>query len=301
MKPLFSSALWQGAAMALALAFPVAPAAYAQEASEASKVEVPATENPYTLAVATLYEQAKHEEALSKLEKALEWRSNGPQEVLFLKLMKGVLQAELGQSGALESFKEALVQEPQAQLPVPAASWRLRKLFEQARSTAGLPADEELLAEELDPGLGPSGPPPRRYGLSVGVRGEVDVLGLSTTLATTPAVSVGYTWEQQGGLLTLLAQSSPGLRAEGQYHPFILGWARPYAKVGTTAFFLEKNAQGGSTFLGGVSGRAALGVDLQFNSSMYAFADVAYERFFIGGERYKAQSVLFSIGVGLFP
>ncbi|HEX8706078.1 MAG TPA: hypothetical protein VF815_45005 [Myxococcaceae bacterium] len=238
---------------------------------------------------------------MSKLEKALEWKSNSPQEVLYLKLMKGVLQAELGQSGALESFKEALTQDPQAQLPVPAASWRLRKLFEQARSTAGLPADEELLAEEIDPGAEPSGPPLRRYGLSMGVRGEVDVLGLSTTTAAAPAVSVGYSWEQQGGVLTLLAQSSPGIRAEGQYHPFILGWVRPYAKAGTTAFFREKNAQGDYTFVGGISGRAALGVDLQWNSSMYAFADVAYERFFIGGERYKSQSLLVSLGVGLFP
>lgn len=301
MKSLFSSAPWKLTTMALPLACLVAPAVAAQEASEASKVAVPATQNPYLQAVATLYEQAKHEEALSKLEKALEWKSNGPQEVLFLKLMKGVLQAELGEGGALESFKEALAQDPQAQLPL-LASWRLRKLFEQARSTAGLPADEELLAEELDPGAEPSGPPPRRYGLSLGVRGEVDVLGLSTTTAAAPAVSVGYTWEQQGGALTLLTQSSPGLRAEGQYHPFILGWVRPYAKAGATAFFLEKNSQGdGHVFLGGVSGRAALGLDLQWNSSMYAFADVAYERFFIGGERYKSQSALVSIGVGLFP
>ena len=296
MKPLFSSALWPWTAMALAISV-IAPAANAQEASEDSKIEVPATQNPYIQAVATLYKQAKQEEALSKLEKALEWKSNGPQEVLWLKLMKGVLQAELGQGGALESFKEALVQDSQAQLPVMKASWRLRKLFEQARNTAGLPADEELLAEELEP----SGPPPRRYGMSVGVRGEVDVLGLSTSTSAAPAVSVGYAWEKQGGALTLLAQSSPGLRAEGQFHPFILGWVRPYARVGATAFFREKNTQGGYTFAGGLSGRAALGVDLQWNSRMFAFADVAYERFFTGGERYKQQSVLFSIGVGLFP
>ena len=297
MKPLFSHALRTSTAMALGLACLVAPEADAQESSEDAKVEVPATQNPYITAVATLYKQARHEEALSKLEKALEWKSNGPKEVLFLKLMKGVLQAELGESGALESFKEALALDAQARLPVP-ASWRLRKLFEQARNTAGLPPDEELLAEELEP----SGPPPRSHGLSVGVGGEVDVLGLSTTTAVAPAVSLGYTWEQHGGVLTLLTQSSPGLRAEGQFHPFLLGWIRPYAKAGTTAFFREKNAQGdGYDFVGGVSGRVALGLDLQWSSSMFAFADVAYERFFIGGERYKSQSVLFSIGAGLFP
>jgi tetratricopeptide (TPR) repeat protein len=288
--------------MAPPLACLVAPAAHAQEASESSKVRVPPTENSYIRAVATLYEQARHEEALSKLEKALDWKSNGPQEILFLKLMKGVLQAELGEPGALESFKEALALEPQAQLPVE-ASWRLRKLFEQARNTAGLPADEELLAEELEPGSEPSGPPPRSYGLSLGVRGELDVLGLGLgpTSAATPAISLGYTREQQGGALTLLVQPSPGLRAEGQLHPFILGWVRPYARVGATAFFREQNAQGDHTFFGGVSGRAALGVDLQWNSKMFAFADVAYERFFISGDRYKSQSVVFSLGVGLFP
>jgi hypothetical protein len=300
MKSLFSSSLPVRAVKVLALTCLGVPVADAQEAAEASKVEVPATQNPYIPAVATLYEQAKHEEALSKLEKALEWKSNSPQEVLWLKLMKGVLQAELGQSAALESFKEVLAQDPRAQLPVK-SSWRLRKLFEQARNTAGLPADEELLAEELEPGTEPSGPPPRRYGLSVGVRGEVDVLGLNTTFSATPAVSVGYTWEQRGGALTLLAQPSPGLRAEGQLHPFIMGWVRPYARVGATAFFREQTAQGDATFVGGLSGRAVLGVDLQWNSRMFVFADVAYERFFTGGERYGPQSVLFSIGVGLFP
>jgi hypothetical protein len=282
--------------MALSLTCLVTPTAYAQESSEATKVEVPATQNPYIPAVATLYDQARHEEALSKLVKALEWKSNGAQEVLFLKLMKGVLQEELGEGGALESFKEALALDAQARLPVP-ASWRVRKLFELARNPAGLPAEDEVVVDELMP----SGPPPRRYGLSLGLRGEVDVLGLSTTAAAAPAVSVGYTWEKHGGFLTLLAQSSPGLRAEGQVHPFNLGWVRPYAKVGSTAFFNEKDAQGNSTFMGGVSGRAALGLDLQWNSRMSVFTDVAYERFFIGGERYKTQAVVFSIGMSLFP
>jgi tetratricopeptide (TPR) repeat protein len=283
--------------MALGLACLVAPAAHAEESP---KVKVPATQNPYIHAVATLYEQAKQEEALSKLDKALDWKSNGPQELVWLKLMKGVLQAELGQSGALESFKEALVLDPQAQLPVE-ASWRLRKLFEQARSTAGLPADEELLAEEPEPGMEPSGPPPRRYGLSVGMRGEVDVLGLSHNRIPTTGVSLGYTREQQGGALTLLVQDSPVLRAEGQLHPFTLGWFRPYARVGVTAFFHELNAQEDRTFMGAVGGRAALGVDLQWNSRMFAFADVAYEHFFNGSDRYKSQAVLFSLGVGSFP
>ncbi|QRK12259.1 autotransporter outer membrane beta-barrel domain-containing protein [Archangium violaceum] len=304
-----------------ALTYLAVPVAHAEESS---KVVVPTTKNPYISAVATLYKKARYEEAQSKLEKALEWKSNGTQEVLWLKLMQGVLQAELAQGNALESFKEALALNKEAQLPVQ-GSRRLRKLFEQARSTLGLPADKELLAQELDvrpvapvaPGV--SGPPPRRYGMSVGLRVEVDVLEVSmllgargedeedapesgsTILPITPAVSLGYTREKLGGALTLLVQPSPGLRAEGQFHPLTLGWVRPYARLGATAFFREKDAQGVYTFLGGVSGRGALGADVQLNSRMFVFADVAYERFFIGGDRYRSQSVLFSVGVGLFP
>jgi tetratricopeptide (TPR) repeat protein len=275
-------------------------------AEESSKVEVPQTQNPYIRAVATLYEQAKYEEALTRLEKALEWKSNGPQEVLWLKLMQGVLQAELAPGAALESFKQALAMDELAQLPVK-GSRRLRKLFEQARSTLALPADEDLLAQEWEqsrsaPGAAAgSGPPPRRYGMSVGVRGEVDVLGLAVTNAVTPSVSLGYTREKLGGAMTVVIQPSPALRAEGQWHPLTLGWVRPYARLGATAFFRELDAQGEPSFFGGASGRVALGLDVQWTSRLSAFADVAYERFFTGGERYKSQSVLISVGVGLFP
>jgi outer membrane protein W len=90
------------------------------------------------------------------------------------------------------------------------------------------------------------------------------------------------------------------------YHPLNLGWVRPYAGVGATAFFLEKTAdevtaEEKTTFFGGVSGRGVLGVDVQWNSRMFVFADVAYERFLNRTERYRTQSLLFSIGVGLFP
>ena len=288
--------------VAVALTCLVGAGAHAQEDS---KVEVPPTQNPSIPAVVTLYKQARYEEAQSKLEKALEWKANGPQELIWLKLMQGVLQAELSQPGALESFKEALALDKEARLPVQ-GSRRLRKLFEQARTTLSLPADAQLVAQELE--LRPAekaaavvGPPPRRYGLSVGVRGEVDVLAPGILSALTPAVSLGYTREKLGGLLTALVQPTPGFRLEGQYHPLTLGWVRPYAKVGTTAFFGELDAQGATTFLGGVSGRGAVGVDVQWNSRMYAFADVAYEHFFIGGDHYVKRSVLLSVGVGLFP
>ncbi|HEX8539240.1 MAG TPA: hypothetical protein VF664_17370 [Cystobacter sp.] len=281
------------------------PAAHAQEASV---IKVPPTNNPHISTIAELYKKAKYEEAQSKLEKALEWKSNGTQEVLWLKLMQGVLQAELAQGNALESFKEALTLNKQAQLPVQ-GSRRLRKLFEQARNTLGLPADKELLAKELEQNSGPRGPveprpPPRRYGWSVSVRGEADLLGLElipTVYPFAPAVSVGYSREKLGGVLTGLVQPAPGLRVEGQFHPLTLGWVRPYARLGTTVCFGEQDEQKEPHFMGGVSGRGALGVDVQWNSRMFAFADVAYERFFTGRSPYTSQSVLVSVGVGLFP
>jgi tetratricopeptide (TPR) repeat protein len=292
--------LLPGRWVTVALACLVAVTAYA---AEPSKVAVPQSENPFLRAVATLYEQGKYEEALSKLEKALESKSNGVQEVLWLKLMKGVLQVELAQGAPLDSFKEALAMDEQAQLPVDGTR-RLRKLFEQARNTIGLPADQEILAEELGPEPGAVvevGPPPRSQGLSVSVRGEADVLGFSVTPAFAPVVGVGYTKEKLGGALRVVVQDSPGLRAEGQLHPRTLGWVRPYMGLGATAFFREKDAQGATTLFGGVSGRAVLGVDVQWNARMYAFADVAYEHFLVGAERYRSQSVLFSVGVGVFP
>lgn len=271
-------------------------------AEEAAAVDVPDTQNPYIQAVATLYGQAKYEEAFSKLEKAQDWKSNGPQEQLWLKLMQGVLQVELAPEAALQSFKEALAMDAEAQLPVKKGIRRLRKIFEQARNTAGLPAMElEDDPDETDPSLEVRGPPERRLGLSTSVRGEVDVLGLKVTKSISSVVGLGYTKERMGGQVGVVVQPTPGLRAEGQYHPINLGWVRPYVGLGATAFFLEENAEGKKPFLGGVSGRGVLGVDVQWNSRMFAFADVAYERYLPGTARYLSQSVVFSIGVGLFP
>jgi tetratricopeptide (TPR) repeat protein len=270
-------------------------------AEEAADIDVPTTKNSYIQVVATLYAQSKYDEAFSKLEKAQDWKGNGPQEELWLKLMEGVLQVELAPESALQTFKEALAMDPQAQLPVKKGSRRLRKLFEQARNTAGLPADLALEEEEDPNAAVVTGPPERQLGLSTSVRGEVDVLGLSVTTPIASVVQLGYTRERTAGALGLLVQKSPGLRAEGLYHPINLGWVRPYAGVGATAFFLEKNAEDQTTFFGGVSGRGVLGVDVQWNSRMFVFADVAYERFLNRTERYRTQSLLFSIGVGLFP
>lgn len=269
-------------------------------AEEASQVEVPATQNPYIHAIASLYEQSKYEEALSRVEKALESSPNETHDKVWLNLMKGVLQVETASGVALESFKEALKLDPNAQLPVK-PSRRLRKLFEQARSTAALPTEQQIREAEA-PVAAPSGPPPRRYGLSTALHGEVDALGLSVTKAIAPAVSVAYTQEKQGAVATVLVQPSPGLRVEGQYHPILLRWVRPYVGLGATTFFYEKDAQDVSHPFGGVGARGSLGFDVQWNNRMYAFADVAYEHFFItGGERYRSQSVLFSLGVGVFP
>ena len=279
-------------------------AASAADAQEPPKIEVPQTQNPYIPVVAALYEEAKYEGALFKIEKALDWDSNGPRELIWLKMMQGVLQAELAQGAVMESFKEALAMDAEAQLPVK-DSRRLRRLFEQARGKAGLPTDEEILAVERAPEPGvpeaTTRPPPRRQGLSVSVRGEVDVLGLGITPAVVPGVGLGYSQERLGGVVSVLAQSSPGLRAEGQFHPFTLGGVRPYVGLGATAFFQERDAQGTPRFLGGVSARGVLGLNMQWTSRLYAFADVAYERFFTGGVHYGSQSVLLSAGVGLFP
>ncbi|AKJ05106.1 hypothetical protein ATI61_102177 [Archangium gephyra] len=146
-----------------------------------------------------------------------------------------------------------------------------------------------------------SDPTPWRQGLGVGVRGEVDVLRLGPTTELIPAVSVSYTWQKLGGVATVLVQRAPGLRAEGQFHPITLGQVRPYARLGATAFFGEKDAQGAPTFLGSVSGRAALGVDMQLTPHLTVFADMAYEHFLTRNELYRPQSVLFSLGVALFP
>lgn len=284
-------------ALACALACLVTGQAWAEEAAD---IDVPVTKNSYIQVVATLYAQSKYEEAFSKLEKAQDWKGNGPQEELWLKLMEGVLQVELAPESALQTFKEALAMDSEAQLPVKKGSRRLRKLFEQARNTAGLPADLTLEEEEEDASE-VTGPPERRLGLSTSVRGEVDVLGLSVTKSIASVVQFGYTRERTGAALGLLVQKSPGLRAEARYHPLNLGWVRPYAGVGASAFFLEQNSDGKTTFFGGVSGRGVLGVDVQWNSRMFVFADVAYEHFVTGTERYRTQSLLFSIGVGLFP
>ncbi len=146
-----------------------------------------------------------------------------------------------------------------------------------------------------------SAPTPWREGLGVGVRGEVDVLRLGPTTELIPAVSVSYTWQKLGGVATVLIQRAPGLRAEGQFHPITLGQVRPYARLGATAFLGERDAQGARTFLGSVSGRAALGVDVRFTPHLSVFADMAYEHFLIRSEWYSSQSVLFSLGVALFP
>jgi hypothetical protein len=144
------------------------------------------------------------------------------------------------------------------------------------------------------------------------VRGELDVLSVTPALepdvelsdlspALAPGVSLGYTQQKWGGVATVLVQPTPGLRAEGQFHPLPLGWVRPYLRWGTTAFFGEPDTQDAPFLLGGLSARGALGVDVQLTSRLYAFADVAYEYFLFNGERYSPQSVLFSVGMGLFP
>jgi tetratricopeptide (TPR) repeat protein len=270
--------------------------AAATAAGEApSQLEVPPTQNPYIPAVATLYDQAKPEEALSKLEKALDWKSNGPQEVLWLKLMQGVLRAELAPGEALESFKEALALDAGAQLPVK-ASRRVRKLFEQARSTAGMSAGEEILAEELEPEfVTPSAtptlvavPPAWGQGLTVVFNGAVGTNEYYISTST----GLGYTWEALGGaMIGVLALDSLGLRAEGQLHPLTLGRVRPYAGVGATAY---SN--------GRASMQGALGMQVRLTPRMYGFAGVTFEHTLTDEKNTRLSKLrLLSVGLGMFP
>ena len=144
---------------------------------------------------------------------------------------------------------------------------------------------------------------PSQQGWNLSLRGEVDVLASERPLlsAVAPVVGIGYSRERVGGLLGILVQSSPALRAEARFHLSPPSGLRPYVGLGATAFFRERNRDGTSTFFGGVSGRGVLGVEAQMTSRLYGFADVAYERFLRHGDLYRANAVLLSMGVGLFP
>lgn len=144
---------------------------------------------------------------------------------------------------------------------------------------------------------------PNALGWNVSLRGEVDMLGsgLNQLSAATPVVALGYTRKHVGVLLGVLVQASPGLRAEARFHPSGQGGLRPYLGVGATTFFREQTREGTPTFFGGVSGRGVLGVETRLTSRLYGFADLAYERLLKREELYRANAVLFSVGVGLFP
>lgn len=273
-----------------------------------STIERPSTPNPYIPAVVMLYEQARSEEALAKVEKAVGWRSNEAQDLVWLKLMRGVLMAEQPPEAALQSFRESLAMDVSVQLPVK-GSRRLRRLLEQARSTLALSDGSREKKEDLEPDAPvvaqdeAEGVSPRRLGWSMNIRGEVDVLGSGLDLpsAITPVVGIGYTQQSLAGLLGILVQASPGLRTEARFHFGTQSGMRPYVGLGATAFFRELSPQGTSTFFGSVSGRGVLGISVQWTSRLYAFADVAYERFLRRGDLYRSDAVLLSMGVGLFP
>jgi hypothetical protein len=144
---------------------------------------------------------------------------------------------------------------------------------------------------------------PRQLGWNMSLRGEVDVLGngLNLLSAVAPVVGIGYSGERLGGLLGVLVQASPGLRAEGRFQLSPPGGLRPYVGLGTTAFFRERTREGAPTFFSSFSGRGVLGVEVQCTSRLYGFADIAYERFLRRGDLYRSDAVLLSMGVGLFP
>ena len=108
------------------------------------KVAAPETKNPFILIVARLYENLEFDTALSTIPKAVAWPNNGPQELLWLELMEGVLQFAAGNEGsALSAFKRALTLDPGAQLPVQPSDG-LRNLLAKAKSELGPPAPDPV-------------------------------------------------------------------------------------------------------------------------------------------------------------
>jgi TPR repeat protein len=132
----------------------------------------------------------------------------------------------------------------------------------------------------------PSGekqPPPSSSGFQLGVRGEGNLLQ--------PAFVAGISAELGdwfSAVATLILRTSPGFRLEGRFYP--LRWTRwrLYA------------AFGGSIFAPAVSGRVALGADVQVLDGLplHVSGDLALEHFFTGDPEYEPDYALLSIGAG---
>lgn len=139
---------------------------------------------------------------------------------------------------------------------------------------------------------------PALLALSVGLRGEAEVLRRGLVPALTLEVSGNQEARlpqvRWGAALTAILQPNSAVRAEARLYPQDLhlpvGRLSPYVSLGAT------------TFLNGalLGGRAALGVSLRTGSLLFS-ADAAYERLLNPLPRREPQALLFSLGIGWSP
>ncbi|HYO52187.1 MAG TPA: kelch repeat-containing protein [Archangium sp.] len=255
----------------------------------------PSTKNPHIRQAARLYDELEYEAALESLREAEVFAGNGPEETLWLALMKGILHHSLrNDQAADEAFELALTQRPSAQLPVPLPSQTLQERFERVRrklraARVSEPSSTQLAAQQS---------PARPWSLMVGLRGEAEVVrfavvpSLMAEMAQAPKEGAGPGF---GGALTVVLQPSPAVRAEGRLYPYdiqgaSLGWIRPHVLLGVTALVPEAT----------VGGRVGVGVGLR-TGAFSLFADVAYERFLNATAGRQSDALLFSLGAGWSP
>ncbi|PTL75682.1 hypothetical protein DAT35_53680 [Vitiosangium sp. GDMCC 1.1324] len=273
----------------------------------------PKPTNPSLRRVERLYGDLEYEKALALLQKVRARGSNGPEDVLWMDLMEGMLHYGLGhmeQSDA--AFVRALDQDATVSLPIEGASQTLKDRFERLRQQRTQPKTPAPAATAPPPP--PSAPPaavveapaptpeaPGGWALRmVGLRGERDVMGSGFVPALTAEVvhAPGATPEGfgYGAALTVLGQKAgAGVRAEGRLHTPGLQTSggmllRPYGLLGATAFFPQ----------GSVGGRAGLGLGIR-TGRLHVFGDVAYERFFNAERGFGANAILLALGIGWAP
>ncbi len=254
----------------------------------------PQTNNPSIRQAAHLYDELEYEKALQALDAAEAFEGNGPEERLWLDLMRGVIHHGLQNDPEADAaLRKALSRNPAAQLPVPLPSQTLQDRFERLRGEV-----REALAQAVAREAPPAEPPTRLWSLMVGLRAEAEVRhsalvpSVSAELAHAPGTGSGPGW---GGALTLVAQPSPAVRAEARLYPYDVQapgftWIRPQVLLGATTFLPA----------GVVAGRLGVGVGLH-TGNLRLFTDVAYERVLDPAQGHEPNAVLFSLGVGWSP
>ncbi|MBJ6760462.1 hypothetical protein JGU66_06780 [Myxococcaceae bacterium JPH2] len=302
----------RGGVVLLALLVCAAPSSAVAES--AACPTCPHPRNPSLRRVERLYGDLEYEKALSLLQKVRAQPGNGPEDVLWMDLMEGLLQYGLGRMEQSDAaFGRALEQDATVSLPVEDASSTLRERFSRLRQQR---TQARAAASPVTPPPTPVTPPPTLetpptplpspspeggWALRmVGLRGERDMVGSGMLPAVTAEVvhapheapdGFGY-----GAALTVLGQKAgPDVRAEGRlFLPGIQGSGglllRPYGLLGATAFLPQ----------GAVGGRAGLGLGLR-TGRFHVFADVAYERFVNAERGFGADALLLAVGAGWAP